>query len=86
MKMIKTNLQVIDIMIAERSKLSREARKVDGIIAMLRKIADDLEADRAIELDYTIDIEELNNFDEIYLRVKTYHLKQSDGVKKLEVV
>lgn len=60
--MSSSNLQMIDIMIAERSKLSRESRKVDGIIAMLRKIADDLE--------------ELNNFDEIDLRVKTYHLKQ----------
>lgn len=71
-------------MVAERSKMPREARKVDGIIMMLRKIADDLENDRAIELDYSIHIEELNNFDEIELHMKTYHLRQAKNHKELQ--
>lgn len=72
---MKNDLQIVDLMVAERTKMSRETRKVDGLIFMLRKIANDLEADMAVELDFDLNIEELNHLDEIDLHVKTYHLR-----------
>lgn len=73
--MVKSTLQIADLMVAERTKMSREARQVDGLIFMLRKVADDLEAGMAMELDFDIEIEELNHLDEIDLHVKSYHMK-----------
>lgn len=81
--MTHSTLQVVDLMVAERTKMTREARQVDGLIYMLRKVADDLESGQAMELDFDIEIEELNHLDEIDLHVKTYHLKQPKRKKRI---
>lgn len=71
----KQRFQIADILVAKRLQMSRESRQVDGLIAMLRRIASDLEGGRAVESDFEIQVEEGNNLDAIDITLTTYHLK-----------
>lgn len=64
-----------DLIVAKRLGMNREDRQVDGLIGMLRRIANDLETGKAVESDFNIKIEEGNNLDAIDLTLTTYHLK-----------
>ena len=76
-------LQIADILVAKRLEMTREARQVDSLVGILRKIADDLENKRAIESDFNIEVEEGDNLDAIDLKLTTYHLKSNNKNKRI---
>lgn len=86
MIMKSENIQVADIYAAKRLKMSREDRQVDGLIGILRKIADDLEKGSAIESDFDIKVEEGLNLDAIDLTLTSFHLKSKDQPKPLKKI
>lgn len=77
----KPKLQIADILVAKRLQMSRESRQVDGLIAMLRRIANDLESGRAVESDFEIQVEEGDHVDAIDMTLTTYHLKSGRGTQ-----
>lgn len=68
-------IQIADVLVAKRLQMDREERQVEGLIGILRKIADDLENGKAIESDFNIQVEEGENLDAIDITLTTYHMK-----------
>lgn len=66
-------MMMIDLVINKRQSMSRDERQVDGLIAVLRKIAADLESGNAVELDFNIKTEQLDDYDEFNITLQTFH-------------
>lgn len=70
-----SDVQLIELAINERRNMPAEKRDLPGLVAVLRKLADDLISGRAVEMDFSVEIEDLNNYEMLHFSIDTYHQK-----------
>lgn len=76
-------LTIGEMVAVKKSQMSLKQRGVDGLAAVLRKVADDIEKGRAVEAEFDLKVDQsLEMFDYMTIHLETYHVRQPKKDKK----
>lgn len=66
---------IAELMAYKKLEKGPAARDIKGLVTVLRKLADDIEKGKAVEMDFDLDLESFAIFDYMKITLETYHLR-----------